>query len=111
MVTEITISEGDYGKYIEFTLKESNSIDAHTLSSYDSITFQAQRIGESTVRVSGTCEVTSANDGECRYLIASGDFDVSSPPKWIGIIRAYATGVVVSWEKFYLYIEPSLPYT
>jgi len=110
MISEVTIVEGDYGKYITFYLKESNSIDAHTLSGYDSITFEAQRIGESTVRVSGTCEISGPTTGECRYLVQSGDFDVASPPKWIGIIRAYSASKLISWEKFYLYIEPSLPY-
>jgi len=110
MADELTITEGDYGRYITFYLKESNSIDAHTLTEYDSLTFQAQRIGEDTVRVSGTCEVSDANNGECRYLIANGDFDIASPPLWRGIIRAYATGKLVSWEGFYIYIEPSLPY-
>jgi len=110
MANELTITEGDYGRYVTFYLKESNSIDAHTLSGYDSITFQAQRIGEDTVRVSGTCEISGPTTGECRYLIVDGDFDVVSPPLWRGIIRAYASGVRVSWEGFYIYVESSLPY-
>jgi len=109
MVTKLTITQGDYGGYLEFTLMESNSLDAHTLSSYDSITFQAQRMGESTVRVAGTCEITDATAGECRYQIQSGDFETTSPPKWLGIVRGYASGLLVSWEKLYIYVEPSLP--
>jgi len=89
MVVEMTVTEGDYGDYITFNLKESNSIDAHTLSSYTSIVFEAQKIGETTVRVSGTCEVTDANGGVCRYLIQSGDINEASPPKWVGIVRGY----------------------
>ena len=63
-------------KYIEFIIKDSD-LERFNLTSIDA-TIQIQKYGESTLVITNTCEVTSAVDGECRWLyggtLSTGDY-------------------------------------
>lgn len=103
---QITVIEGDYGYYLEFTLKDSEGavIDLGSNSYF----FNLQRQGKSTLNVSARAmTIVSAPAGTCKVLIANGDFNKEG--KYYGEVYRNNGGVVQTFEEIDITCRPQLP--
>ncbi len=74
-MADLTIPKGDYGYYINFTILDSDGV-AYDLTGY-TIKFKVWTPGFfNTLFLNGTCSIVVAGSGTCRYLVASGNFDI-----------------------------------
>jgi len=106
LVVQVKLIEGEK-KYLYFELQDyyGNPVD---LTGASSITFQLQRIGESTLRINDVCELYYTTEGICRYKLLT--YLPPSPPKYKAEIELYeTTGLVSKFEKIYIDVEAELP--
>jgi len=91
---EKEITKGDYGYYIYFYLYDENG-QAFDVSG-GVFRFKAQRYGEKTLKVEGTCSVVDPS-GVVAYQVAKGDFDST------GLYRAEVEGsfptAIRTWNR------------
>jgi hypothetical protein len=71
----VEVPQYDYGHYLYWTITEKDGVTVKPLNGY-TVKFRYWREGNpSTLLLDGTCEVTDADNGACRYMIQENDFD------------------------------------
>jgi len=106
MVENLTVKEGDYSYYINFTLQEADET-ALDLTDASSIKFKVKDTDASSLKVDGTCSVVNATSGTCRYLVQSGDFDTENDYK-AEVEVTYTSGKVLTTKTFYVFVKEDL---
>lgn len=96
---ELTIFRGDYGFALDFNC-QTYSGDVKNLSGY-TVTMRTWSPGVPTaIIVSGACTLLSAQGGQVRYIVGSGQF--MSAERYYAAIDATMSGVRESFEAFTL---------
>jgi len=111
-MAQATLILGDYGEYITFYLKEVNPItnleSSFDLTNATTINFRAQKYGETTVRVSGTCEVYGdATLGVCRYL--TRDTDDWAIGDFYAEVEIVSASAIETWIDIHIDVVAQLP--
>ena len=101
---KITISKGDVGFNLNFTVQDSTAT-AYNIGSF-TVAFKVWTVGNpGTLLLEQDCTEVVAADGTCYYTIQSGDFDT------VGSFRAELeltkTGVIESTENFEIVVVRS----
>jgi hypothetical protein len=108
-VSRIAVVKNDYGYDLEFKLTdaEGNAVD---LSGATSVKVFIAEPGSSTAKVVGTCTVTDATGGLCKYTVQSGDFDTANKTYDVEVEITYSDRVVTA-KGVKIVVLPELPET
>src|SRR5579863_1227221 len=96
MIQPQTITQGDYGYEIPFTLEDGNG-NPVSLSGA-SLTFNVQSAQDPTgtnLTLGGSMTIDSATAGTCHYTVANGDFP--NPGTYLTTVTASFSGEVLTW--------------
>ncbi len=65
--------KGDKLFDLEFTVKDAdgNAVDLTNAT----VKFKMRKYGATTLKVNGTCTITDATNGKCKYTVQDGDLD------------------------------------
>ena len=102
-MTTVRINKGEYGKDIDFTVKNPDTNAALSLSDAQSGTITIGRIGKSTKLVDGkSLDLTDKANGIVTYTPSDGDLDTAGYYD-VDIKIVYSSGEEIV-EKFTLHI-------
>lgn len=106
-VNHLEVVQNDYGYDLEFELTdaEDNAVD---LTGNTSVKVFIAEIDAVLAKVSGTCTVTDATNGLCKYTVEDGDFDVANKTYMVEIEVAYS-GKIVTAKGITIYVKEELP--
>jgi len=103
-VETITISKGDYGFYLSFTVNDSDD-EAYDLTDY-TITLKVWAPGKpETLLIDSACSPVVAASGTCRYLVQEENFDTKG--RYVGELELTEEGVIESTEPFVIVVKES----
>jgi len=74
MTTTLEYAKGTYGIEIEFTVINKATGNPRDLTGL-TVTFKMWKEGAATNKASGTCTITDATNGKCKYTVQATDFD------------------------------------
>jgi hypothetical protein len=103
-MSELTISKGDKGYNLAFTITDDLGV-AKNLTGY-TITLKMWRPGvPSPLLISGACVIDVAASGTCYYVLAAAD--TAATGRYLAELELTAGGVIESTVAFSIIIEES----
>jgi len=101
--TTINVQKGAYNYYLTFTLTQGSS--ALNLTGATVELKVADFNTPTTVKFTGSCIVTDASNGICKYLVQSSDFDSAGQYKGQLHITYTATGKLIKTDSIKIYVQ------
>jgi hypothetical protein len=110
IIQPIPVNQGDYGYELGPWTLEDGSGNAQNLTAASLIlNVQDSQDPSGALLFAGSISIDNATQGLVHYTVANGNFP--RPGVFLAQIVATYTGEQVSWPKFQIIVQPSLPQT
>lgn len=107
MGTQITVTQGDYGYNINFTLQTSTGA-IFDLTGASGLKFRTQLVGSITLNSSGAMAIDNATAGTCHYTVASTDFTTAGV--YNAQIQVTFAAEVITFSNLQVEVLPKVPF-
>jgi hypothetical protein len=103
-----TVTQGDYGYNLSFTLEDGNGNAVDITSASLVINVQDSQDPSGTLLFTGSMAIDSGPAGTCHYTVASGNFP-STGTFIAQIVATWSPSQQLTWNGVKLIVEPALP--
>ena len=105
-VDQVELVQNDYGYDLEFQVTDVSGQPV-PLEGASIMLFVAEA-GSSKAKVVGSCQVTDAPNGKCKYTVQEGDFDEGNKV-YLAELEITYSGMVITARGLKIKVVPELP--